>query len=87
MLPNGTGKSHVPYGVLTDFILKGKFMSMKPTVSRRSGAHVEYHPPKDKLLVPPPFSFHEKRGIGLASIYFNNKNRSAIANCIAVADP
>ena len=49
LLPNGTGQSHVPYGVLTDFILKGKFMSMKPTVSRRSRAHVENSPPPEKL--------------------------------------
>ena len=49
LLPNGTGKSHVPYNVLTKFIVLGKFVSMKPAVSRRSRAHVENSPPPEKL--------------------------------------
>ena len=47
--PNRNGQSHVPYGVLSKFVLKFNLVSMKPTVSRRSRAHVENSPPPEKL--------------------------------------
>ncbi|MBO5291440.1 MAG: hypothetical protein J6B35_07625, partial [Clostridia bacterium] len=56
----------VPYGCSFLVSHNGKVITFESNDSTTLLCRVGYHPPLPLATVPPPFSFHEKRGVGSA---------------------